>query len=253
MITSLVVILLFSLLFRNISYVIIFSPFVKFYYWRRSKKGNCQKSPIANYEDYNALVKDNQSGGGNLIPVIKRGIGLYYKSFVSYYLYRLSFIASHHIRNFVYRKICNLKMAENSVIYFGTEMRDPDNIVIGRGSVIGDQSILDGRNGIIIGDNVVLASNVRIWTEQHDHRDPWFRCETQEHRSVVIDDRAWIGSHTIILHSVHIGEGAVVAAGAVVTHDVSPYTIVVGIPAKKVGERNRNLKYILDGTHRHFL
>ena len=43
------------------------------------------------------------------------------------------------------------------------------------------------------------------------------------------------------------------AAGAVVTKDVEPYTIVAGIPAKKVGNRNRDLRYVMDGTHRHFI
>jgi len=146
-----------------------------------------------------------------------------------------------------------MRMGKKSVVYYGTEIREPSNIFIGEGSIIGDNSILDGRNGIKIGKNVVFASNVRIWTEQHDHRDPFFRCETQQHNPVMIDDRAWIGSHTIILHSVHIGEGAVVAAGAVVTHDVRPFTIVAGIPAKEIGERNRDLWYVMDGSHRHFL
>lgn len=68
----------------------------------------------------------------------------------------------------------------------------------------------------------------------------------------VYDDRAWIGPNTIILHSVHIGEGAVVAAGAVVTKDVEPYTIVAGIPAKKVGDRNRDLKYEFNGKYSPF-
>jgi len=180
-------------------------------------------------------------------------IGGYVSSFISYYLYRVSLTPSHHIRNFIYRSVCGMKMAKKAVIYYGAEIRMPSNIIIGKGSIIGDNSILDGRNGITVGENVVFASNVRIWTEQHDHRDPWFRCETQEHKPVIIDDRAWIGSHTIILHSVHIGEGAVVAAGAVVTHDVPPYAIVAGIPAKQVGERNHDLQYVMDGSHRHFL
>ena len=174
-------------------------------------------------------------------------------SFSDYYIYRVSKTPSHHIRNFVYKYVCSLKMGKNAVIYYGAEIREPSNIWIDEGAIIGDNSILDGRNGITVGKNVVFASNVRIWTEQHDHRDPWFRCDTQEHGPVVIDDRAWIGSHTIILHSVHIGEGAVVAAGAVVTHDVPPYTIVAGIPAKKVGDRNRDLRYVFSGLHRHFL
>ena len=122
-----------------------------------------------------------------------------------------------------------------------------------RGAIIGDNSILDGRNGIVVGEDVVFASNVRIWTEQHDHEEPYFRCSTQKHGPVIIDRHAWIGSHTIILHSVHIGEGAVVAAGAVVTKDVAPYTIVAGIPAKKIAERNKTLLYKNSGSGRKFL
>ena len=53
----------------------------------------------------------------------------------------------------------------------------------------------------------------------------------------------------LILHSVEIGEGAVVAAGAVVTKSIEPYTIVAGVPAKKIGERNKNLKYEMTGEY----
>ena len=58
-----------------------------------------------------------------------------------------------------------------------------------------------------------------------------------------IDDYAWICSRSIILPGIHIGEGAVVASGAVVTKDVEPYSVVGGIPAKKIGKRNPNLNY----------
>lgn len=218
-----------------------FSPFAKIYYMLRRRR---KKGPLNEF-----ITKDNET----YLNKFKKNIQSYVAGFFSYYLYRVSNTASHHIRNFVYRYICGMQIGKHAVIYYGTEIRDPQNIKIGNGSIIGDNSILDGRNGIIIGENVVFASNVRIWTEQHDHRDPWFRCETQEHNPVIIDDRAWIGSHTIILHSVHIGEGAVIAAGAVVTHNVQPYTIVAGIPAKRVGERNRDLYYVMDGSHRHFL
>ena len=60
---------------------------------------------------------------------------------------------------------------------------------------------------------------------------------------IVIDDYVWIGVGATILRGVHIGEGAVVCAGAVVVHDVLPYTVVGGVPAKKIGERNRGLDY----------
>lgn len=233
---------LLAILFKNVSFLIFYAPIVKILFSRRERKIRSLKCTVAT--DI-VLTHNNPS---QLLFI--KGLVV---DFCTYYLYRVSMTPSHSLRNFVYRDICGLHMGKNVVIYYGAEIREPSNIWIGKGSIIGDNSILDGRNGIRIGENVCFASNVRIWTEQHDHRDPWFRCDTQEHGPVVIDDRAWIGSHTIILHSVHIGEGAVVAAGAVVTHDVPPYTIVAGIPAKKVGDRNRELKYIFDGNHRQYL
>lgn len=82
---------------------------------------------------------------------------------------------------------------------------------------------------------------------QHNHRDPYFSCDTDRKQSVEIDDRAWLGSNVVVLPGVHIGEGAVCCAGCVVTKDVEPYSVVAGIPAKKVGERPRNLKYEFSG------
>ena len=229
--------------FRNISFTLFFAPFAKILFLKLSKASSVQQTVIS---------RDVIPQPVDKLSVFKQIKGIIVNP-THYYLYRVSLTPSHHIRNFLYRNVCGLNLGEKAVLYYGTEIRQPSNISIGKGSIIGDNSILDGRNGIKIGNNVVFASNVRIWTEQHDHRDPWFRCETQKHGPVVIDDRAWIGSHTVILHSVHIGEGAVVAAGAVVTHDVPPYAMVAGIPAKKIGERNRDLRYEFNGEHRHFL
>ena len=137
---------------------------------------------------------------------------------------------------------------EKVAIHYKTELRCTQKLVIGKGSIIGYNAILDARCGLIIGQNVNLSSNVSIYTLQHDHRDPLFRCnELQKKMSVEIDDRVWIGSNVIVLPGVHIGEGAVCCAGCVVTKDVPPYTVVAGIPAKKVGERPTLLKYEFDG------
>mgnify|MGYP002523129669 CR=1 FL=1 len=236
-------VILIGMFFRNISFTLFFAPFAKILFLKLSKASSVQQTVIS---------RDVIPQPVDKLSVFKQIKGIIVNP-THYYLYRVSLTPSHHIRNFLYRNVCGLNLGEKAVLYYGTEIRQPSNISIGKGSIIGDNSILDGRNGIKIGNNVVFASNVRIWTEQHDHRDPWFRCETQKHGPVVIDDRAWIGSHTVILHSVHIGEGAVVAAGAVVTHDVPPYAMVAGIPAKKIGERNRDLRYEFNGEHRHFL
>ena len=62
-------------------------------------------------------------------------------------------------------------------------------------------------------------------------------CEATSKGDIIIDDDVWIGYRSIILSGVHIGQGAVIAAGAVVTKDVPPYTIVGGVPAKVIKYR----------------
>lgn len=162
-------------------------------------------------------------------------------------------IPSHHIRRFIYKHIFTVRLADKAVIYYGAEIRSHHKLEIGEGSIIGDNAILDARNGIQIGKNVNFSSGVQIWTEQHAHRDPWFRCLSDSSFKVKIGDRAWIGPRTIILHGVEIGEGAVVAAGAIVTRNVEPYAIVAGVPAKKIGERNHDLRYEFDGSYSPFI
>lgn len=167
-----------------------------------------------------------------------------------YITFQIGYIPSHHIRNFIYRHILDVKLAPTAIIYFGAEIRGAYQLKIGRGTIIGDKSVLDARQGgITIGENVQLGSFVKLWTDSHDHDDPYFRSLPHKHGPITIGDRVWIGPDVTILHSVNIGEGAVVAAGAVVTKNVEPYTIVGGIPAKKIGERSHNLRYIFDGKH----
>ena len=62
----------------------------------------------------------------------------------------------------------------------------------------------------------------------------------------MIGDRVWIAYRATILPEVEIGEGAVIAAGAIVTTNVEPFTIVAGVPARKIGERSRELRYRLN-------
>lgn len=137
-------------------------------------------------------------------------------------------------------------MGKNVTIHFRTEVRCPERLTLGDGTIIGDNAILDARRGLTMGRNVNLSSNVSIYTLQHDpnfDRPP----EDKVKFSVEIDDRVWLGSNVIVLPGVHIGEGAVCCAGCVVTKDVEPYSVVAGIPAKRVSERPRNLTYNFKG------
>ena len=162
-------------------------------------------------------------------------------------IYHIGTIPSNNIRKGIYHMLCG-RIESNVTIHFRTEIRCPRKLILGKGTIIGDNAILDARCGLTMGENVNLSSNVSIYTLQHDHRDPYFRCnETQKKMSVEIDDRVWLGSNVIVLPGVHIGEGAVCCAGCVVTKDIPPYTVVAGIPAKKVGERPRVLKYEFNG------
>ena len=140
-------------------------------------------------------------------------------------------------------------VGRNVVFHFRTEIRAPYYLKIGKGTIIGDNAILDARSGLELGENVNLSSSVSIYTLQHDHRSPLFDCfESNPRRlNTVVENRVWLGANVIVLPGVTIGEGAVCCAGCVVNKDVEPYAVMAGIPAKKIGERPRDLKYSFDG------
>lgn len=160
----------------------------------------------------------------------------------------LSRVPSHTFRKFIYRQILGVQLEKDATIYYGAEIRAHNRLHIGQGSIIGDKALLDARNYIDIGKNVNLSSHVSIYTEQHDYQDPYFRREARKDCRVVLEDHVWIGPNAIILTGVTIGEGAVVAAGAVVTSDVPPFTVVGGIPARKIADRTHDLRYEFDGS-----
>lgn len=147
------------------------------------------------------------------------------------------------LRDRIARSVLGVRLHPTAQLYRWTELRRGRNVTIGPGSIVGSRATLDGRLGITLGAHVNLSSEVAIYTQQHDPQSPSFAAVGGP---VVIEDRAWVSSRTTILPGVTIGEGAVVAAGAIVTGDVAPYTIVGGIPARKIGERTRDLTYEFD-------
>lgn len=150
-------------------------------------------------------------------------------------------LPSHRARNAVYRAV-GLRLHPTSSIHWRAEFYAPDCISIDEYTTIGDRVFLDGRSGLTIGRRVNLGSQVTVWTRQHDIDAPDF---AEVGGPVVVGDYAYIGSRAMILPGVTVGEGAVVAAGAVVTKDVAPYTLVGGVPARYIRDRNRDLDYKL--------
>lgn len=147
------------------------------------------------------------------------------------------------LRDRLVRSLLGVRLAPGAQLYRWREIRSGRRVSIGEGSVIGLWATLDGRLGIEIGEQVNFSSEVAIWTQQHDPRSPEFAAVGGP---VTIHDRAWLSFRCTILPGVTVGEGAVVAAGALVTRDVEPYTIVGGVPAVKIGDRPRDLTYTFD-------
>jgi putative colanic acid biosynthesis acetyltransferase WcaF len=130
----------------------------------------------------------------------------------------------------------------SGVIMLSSEVHTPKRLVVGRNCAVGNRCVLDARGGITIGQNVNISSHARLQTAKHLIDDPDF---VHDFSPIVIGDRAWIAEGAAVLGGVSVGEGAVVAAGAIVTKDVAPYTVVGGIPARPIRERSRELRYQL--------
>ena len=105
---------------------------------------------------------------------------------------------------------------------------------IGRHCHINRNCMLDARGGLKIGNNVSISHNVCLVTGSHNFNTPDFKYVDGP---IIVDDNVWIGLNVTVLKNVHIGEGAVVAAGALVTKDIPPFEVWGGVPAKKIGDR----------------
>jgi len=105
------------------------------------------------------------------------------------------------------------------------------NIHIGKNVFVNSGCHFQDQGGIFIGDEVLIGHNVVLATVNHA-LDPFDRHNI--YRPIHIGNRVWIGSNAVITQGVRIGDGAVVAAGAVVNRDVVPNTVVGGVPARLI-------------------
>lgn len=109
-------------------------------------------------------------------------------------------------------------------------------IEIGKNCSVNDYSMLNGYGGIKIGDNVHIASHVVIVASEHIYEKLESENFSKEMlgKGVKIESNVWIGANAVILDGVTIGSGSVIGAGAVVTGDISSYSIAVGVPARVI-------------------
>jgi galactoside O-acetyltransferase len=126
-------------------------------------------------------------------------------------------------------RLCTLAACDDGSIELGNRVALNSNVYLNACS--------GGR--IVFGDDVLIGPNVVMRTGDHVIADVTLPIRSQGHRSdvVMLENDVWIGANVTVVGGVRIGRGAVVAAGAVVTKDVAPMTVVGGVPAKLL--RNR--------------
>ncbi len=123
-------------------------------------------------------------------------------------------------------------------------------IRIGRDSLVGEYSVIRGQGGVTIGDRVYTSPMTQIIAVNHIFDDPTqpFVDQGITAEGIVIENDVWLGSAAVVTDGVRIGQGAVVAAGAVVTKDVPAHSVVAGVPArviKEVGEGTKSERGVI--------
>lgn len=139
-------------------------------------------------------------------------------------------------------------IGDNSEIACTLVCQDKGRITIGKNAWIGAKTVIGSIEEILIGDYVIISTDVHIYDNNNHPTSPELRQKMSESgfhselwswkhadsKRVLIGDRVWIGERSVILKGVTIGNDSIVAAGSVVTHDVPPSTIVAGNPARVV-------------------
>ena len=146
----------------------------------------------------------------------------------------------------IYHRMMGIKIGRGSQLNMRTYLMGPGAFSIGEHSHVNPGCLIDYRGGVEIGSCVSISHRAMLITGGHDVQSKDF-CEIR--KPIKIGDYVWIGAGATVLQGVEVGEGAVVAAGAVVVDDVAPFTIVGGVPARKIGDRHRDLNYKCQTTN----
>lgn len=148
-------------------------------------------------------------------------------------------LPSRHLRKWFYQ-IMGAEIGKKTFPCRRVEILFPKGLKLADGVAIGWFAELDARGGITVDHDTNISSHVKLITGSHDLDDSDF---TADFRPITIGHHCWVGTGAIILQGVTIGDGAVIAAGAVVTKDVPPYEVWGGVPAKHIRNRGKDLKY----------
>lgn len=135
----------------------------------------------------------------------------------------------------------NISLGANMVVKSGARLcacNASAQISIGENTTVGYHTYMFASEKITIGDNCLIAPFVYLVDSDHSiAKDQLINQQANQTAAIEIGNDVWIGTGAKILKGVRVGDGAVIAAGALVKDDVAPYAIVGGIPAKKISER----------------
>lgn len=137
---------------------------------------------------------------------------------------------------------CKILLGDRVAIDRGADIScagDNCTIEIGEGSFVGPYTCIAGPGNVKIGKDCMIAAHSGIVANNHIFADPLQRIRDQgvTKKGIEIGDDCWLGYGVKVLDGVTIGKGSVIGAGAVVTKDLPPYSIAVGIPARAVDSR----------------
>jgi acetyltransferase-like isoleucine patch superfamily enzyme len=151
----------------------------------------------------------------------------------------------------VHASKANIELGSNNRLMKGAYLcsyvsnaRSGEGIFTGSECWIGVNAVLgSGQGGLFIGNNVLIGPGAVIVTGNHDYERADLSAVEQAYsgKPIHIGDNVWIGSNSVVLGGVTIGNHSVIAAGAVVASDVAPYSVVGGVPARKI----RNIERIV--------
>lgn len=148
-------------------------------------------------------------------------------------------LPSRHLRRWFYR-LLGANFGKDCFPCRRVEILFPKGLKMGDRVAVGWFAELDARGGIIVGHDTNISSHVKLITGSHDINDSEF---TADFLPIHIGHHVWIGTGATVLQGVIIGDGAVIAAGAVVTKNVDAWSVVGGVPAKKIANRNELSEY----------
>jgi acetyltransferase-like isoleucine patch superfamily enzyme len=139
-----------------------------------------------------------------------------------------------------YGQNSKISIDDRVILDRGVDIRTQSSghIKIGKHTFVGSYVCLVGKS-ITIGEYCLIASQSGIYAANHNFADPTRKIRGQgfSFKGIVIEDDCWLGNGVRVVDGVTIGQGSVIGAGAVVTRDIPPYSIAVGVPARVVASR----------------